>query len=72
MPRAGRSPEEWVGQRVLVETIGVGEYQVVVRPDGISDWGMVLTGEGVEPNGTAVFFPWNRIMTMRRQPVLLR
>jgi hypothetical protein len=57
---------------VLVEIIGEGEYQVVVRPDGISDWGMVLTGEGVEPNGTAVFFPWNRDMGMRCQPVFLR
>jgi hypothetical protein len=45
MPTAGRSPEEWIGQRVLVAIIGGGEYQVVVRPDGISDWGMVLTGK---------------------------
>jgi hypothetical protein len=72
MPTAGRSPEEWIGQKVLVETIEGREYQVVVRPDGISDWDMVLTEEGVEPNGTAVFFPWIRVMAMRRQPVFLR
>jgi hypothetical protein len=37
---------------MLVETIGGGEHQVIVRLDGISDWGIVLIGEGVEPNGT--------------------
>ena len=57
MPTAGKSPEEWIGQRVLVEIIGEVAYQVVVQLDGISEWGIVLAGEGVEPTGEAVFFP---------------
>jgi hypothetical protein len=35
---AGKSPEEWVNQDVLVEiSTGAVEYQVVARLDGISD-----------------------------------
>jgi hypothetical protein len=40
-------------------------YQVIVRLDGINDWGVVLTGEGVDPAGGTVFFPWRHVMAMR-------
>ena len=65
MPTAGESPESWIGQRILVEIIGAGNYRAVLPLDGISEWGAVLTGEGVEPSGAAVFFPWNRVMAIR-------
>ncbi len=50
MPTAGESPEEWIGQRVLVEIIGGIGYQAVVRLDGINDWGIVVTGKAAEPS----------------------
>jgi hypothetical protein len=41
---AGKSPEEWVNQDVLVEiSTGAVEYQVVARLDGINDWRIVWT-----------------------------
>lgn len=66
MPTAGRSPEEWVGQRVVVEIMGAHDYQVLARLDGVGDLGIVLTeGNPGEPSGDAVFHPWRRIMAMR-------
>ncbi len=65
MPKARESPENWIGRRILVEIIGEGTYQAVVRLDEISEWGVVLKGEGVEPSGAAVFFPRNRVMAIR-------
>jgi hypothetical protein len=66
LPSGGKSPEEWVGQKVVVEIIGAHDYQVVARLDGIGDLGIVLTGgEPGEPGGDAVFYPWRRIMAMR-------
>ena len=62
---SGMSPEEWIGQRVLVEVLGGRVYQVVVRLEGINDWGVMLTGEGVDPGGGTVFFPWRHVMAMR-------
>jgi hypothetical protein len=53
---AGKSPEEWVNQDVLVEIFtGAVEYQVVARLDGINDCGIVLTG--AEPGGGTVLYP---------------
>jgi hypothetical protein len=64
LPTARKSPEEWIGQRVLVEIIGRIGYQAVVRLDGINDWGIVVIGKGAEPSGAPVFFPWNRVMAV--------
>jgi len=50
LPRARKSPEEWIGQRVLVEIIGGIGYQAVVRLDGINYWGIVVTGMAAEPS----------------------
>jgi hypothetical protein len=44
LPSAGKSPEEWIGEQVLVEVLGGRVYQVVVRLDGINDWGVILSG----------------------------
>jgi hypothetical protein len=65
LPTSGKSPEEWIGEQVLVEVLGGRVYQVVVRLDGINDWGVVLTGEGLDPGGGSVFFPWRHVMAMR-------
>ncbi len=47
---AGKSPEEWVDQDVLVEIFtGAVDYQVVARLDGVNDRGIVLNG--AEPGG---------------------
>ena len=71
MPAVGKSPEEWVGQQVLVEITGGVEYQLVTRLEGIDDRGVVLKdvgplrpGEGPD-EAVHVFFPWVRIMAMR-------
>ena len=35
---AGKSPEDWVGQRVMVEVFtGEENYQVVARLEGVND-----------------------------------
>lgn len=61
---AGKSPEEWLDQDVLVEIFtGAVDYQVVARFDGINDWGIVLNG--AEPGGGAVFYPWRLVVAMR-------
>ena len=65
MPVSGKSPEEWIGQQVLVEVLGGRVYQVIVRLEGINDWVVVLSGEGVDPGGGSVFFPWRHVMAMR-------
>jgi hypothetical protein len=65
LPTSGKSPEEWIGEQVLVEVLGGRVYRVVVSLDGINDWGVVLTGEGVDPGGGSVFFPWRHVMAMR-------
>jgi hypothetical protein len=67
----GKSPEEWVGQMVMVEITGGVEYHLVTRLEGIDDRGVVVKdvgplrpGEGPEV-AADVFFPWARIMAMR-------
>ncbi len=47
MPAVGRSPKEWVGQQVLVETMGAVEYQLVTRLEGTNDGDVFL--EDVAP-----------------------
>ena len=44
LPASGKSPEEWIGQQVLVEVLGGRVYQVIVELEGINDWGVVLSG----------------------------
>ncbi len=63
MPSAGKSPEEWVGQKVVVEIVGPHNYEVVARLDGIGDWGLVLAG--ADPTGTDLFYPWHHVMAVR-------
>ncbi len=65
MPTSGKSPEDWIGEQVLVEVLGGRVYQVVVRLDGINDWGALLTGEGVDPGGGSVFFTRRHVMAKR-------
>ena len=71
LPAVGRSPEEWVGQQVLVEIIGAVEYQLVTRLEGINGWGVLFKDvaplrPGEERDEAAnVFYPWERIMAMR-------
>ena len=63
MPSAGKSPEEWVGQKVVVEIIGPPSYQVIARLDGVGDWGLVLAGG--DPTAADLFYPWHHVMALR-------
>lgn len=71
MPAVGKSPEEWVGQQVLVEIAGGVDYQLVTRLEGVDDRGVVVKdvgplrpGEG-QDEAADVYFPWVRILAMR-------
>lgn len=69
MTRAGRSPEDWVGQQVVVEIMPEPDRQEVARLDGIDYWGVTL-GYGEdhplkeEDREAVVFMPWRHIFAV--------
>lgn len=61
---AGNSPEDWVGQDVVVEVLtSEVDYQVVARLEGVNDWGIVLNE--AEPVGGDIFYPRRLVVAMR-------
>ena len=69
MARAGKSPEDWGGQQVVVEIMTEPDRQEVARLDGIDDWGVTLGyGEdhplNEEDREAVVFMPWRHIFAV--------
>ena len=68
MPAAGMSPEEWIGQDVIVTWPDRTPSTEYARFDGISDWGVILTatrpfqGELVDMTS---FHPWGDFSAIR-------